>query len=679
MQRRKIIPPILLFLVSVISFGLFIPKLGFYMDDWRVLAAARTQGVAGLQQFLAYDGRPYAVYFYDWMIKLLGYTPFHWHVFVFAARFLSACLVWLIVRRVWKSQTVQACWVALLFLIYPVFFQQQVSVAFSQHWASYLLFFASIYLMVLAVQIPRARIVLTFFSMLMAGLQLLNVEYFVGIELLRLPLLYILFADRELNAKQRIGMTLKAWVPYALVLIGFVLWRLFFIQLPIEDRNHPEVLFGLVEHPRYYSARLVQMVLQDTLNMFVTAWYKTINPALFAIEKGPSLWVNISIWAGVALVGVVTAFFLFSQNRTDPGTHSRWYQSAVPVGLLGVLLGHAPSWAIGRQAFEGGLWSDRFALPAMFGASLLMVAVIDAVMKNNRQKIILISLMTALAVGANLRNVQDYIRSWQMQTDFYWQLTWRAPGIETPVAIFSDNELFPKMGEYPSSMAFSLLYPQDENEKYVSFWLFSLNKHFANRLDHLFKGGELYAKTASFEFDVSSRNSLVVDYDPDSHCLWLLSPSDQDNPLVAEISRKASAISDIARISPASSPGFPPVEIIGREPPRSWCYYYQKAELASQFADWATVEDIYNEALSNGLTASNPMELTPFIQAYLYQSKWDEAYHLSMVSVEQNAEIAPWICGIWENSFDQPGGPSADLQDEICNQLHCQGQISSEE
>lgn len=314
----------------------------------------------------------------------------------------------------------------------------------------------------------------------------------------------------------------------------------------------------------------------------------------------------------------------------------------------------------------------------MFGASLLVVAVIDAVMRNTRQKILLVSVLTALAVGANFRNAQDYIRSWQMQTDFYWQLTWRAPGIETPAAIFSDNELFPKMGEYPSSMAFSLLYPQDENEKYVSFWLFSLNKHFANQLDHLFKGGELYAKTASFEFDASSRNNLVVDYDPESHCLWLLSPSDKDNPLVPEISRKVSVISDIERISPAGSPGFPPVEIVGQEPPKSWCYYYQKAELASQFEDWETVEDLYNESVSNGFTAVNPIELTPFIQAFVHQEKWDEAYQLSMMSVEQNSETSPWVCEIWKSSFDQPGGPSPDLQDEIGRQLHCQNQIASE-
>jgi len=662
---QKFLAPTFLLFVAIVSFGIFIPKLGFYMDDWRVLVASRTQGLAGLQKFFAYDARPFAAYFFDGLIKLLGLKPAHWHLYGLLARWLSSVLVWLIIKNTWKNKSVQAIWVAALFLIYPAFFQQQVSVAYSQHWTSFLLYFLSFYLMILSIQKPRFQALFITLSIISMSLELIIIEYFVGLELLRLPIIYVILLEKIPNKKQRIRSTIKAWLPYAMVLVAFVIWRLFFIDLPVDDRNRPEVLFGLFEHPKYFIARLIQMGIQDTINIFVSVWYKTVDPVLFRIDKDPGMMLNWAIWGGVALLAIsITAFFLF-QNGDDKNQDSRWYSSAIPIGLMGVFLGHAPSWVIGRQAFDGGFWSDRFALPAIFGASIFVVACIDAIFKKYRQKAILISVLIALAVGANLRNTQDFIRSWQMQKDLYWQLIWRAPSIKTPTALFTDNELFPKMGEYPSSMAFSLLYPEDDESRYVNLWLFSINKHFAKDMEKILKGNELYAKTASFEFDVSSKDTLVLEYQPEAHCLWVLSPQDADNPLIPEISRQAAVLSDLGRISSEENSGFPPADIFGKEPIKSWCYYYQKAQLAGQFKQWQEVVRQYELASQLGFVPQSEAEYLSLIEADINLESWDSAQELTKFVLDKNPAMAARLLHLWQSNTSSPVDVQVNMQNNL--------------
>jgi len=52
-----------------------------------------------------------------------------------------------------------------------------------------------------------------------------------------------------------------------------------------------------------------------------------------------------------------------------------------------------------------------------------------------------------------------------------------------------------------------------------------------------------------------------------------------------------------------------PEDIFGKEPPHTWCYYYEKAELARQAGDWEQVakletrqpvEDTYQATLMSG-------------------------------------------------------------------------------
>jgi hypothetical protein len=93
--------------------------------------------------------------------------------------------------------------------------------------------------------------------------------------------------------------------------------------------------------------------------------------------------------------------------------------------------------------------------------------------------------LIAASIGWHALNSNEYRRSWIEQTDFYWQLYWRAPYIAPGTAILSAGEILPRMGEYPTSFALSTLYPESEQVEELKYYFFNLEKHFDTQLEDL--------------------------------------------------------------------------------------------------------------------------------------------------------------------------------------------------
>ena len=64
--------PVLLLIVCIIAFGLFIPQLGYFQDDWGPVYTHYTSGARGLLDIFKHDGRPFASWIYLLGIHLLG-------------------------------------------------------------------------------------------------------------------------------------------------------------------------------------------------------------------------------------------------------------------------------------------------------------------------------------------------------------------------------------------------------------------------------------------------------------------------------------------------------------------------------------------------------------------------------------------------------------------------------
>jgi hypothetical protein len=87
----------------------------------------------------------------------------------------------------------------------------------------------------------------------------------------------------------------------------------------------------------------------------------------------------------------------------------------------------------------------------------------------------------------------------------------------------------------------------------------------------------------------------------------------------------------------------PSAIVFGPEPGHGWCYYYQKADLASQRGDWNQVMQLAEEAVSMNLNPSDQIEWMPFLQAYAMSGKTDKLTSV-LDQVQSNEYAARQIC-----------------------------------
>ena len=129
-------------LVCILAFGLFIPFLGFYWDDWPTIFYTYNQRVGQLATHFSYD-RPFSVWGY-WLIGRLGTAPLTWHLAALLVRWgCVVALAWAL-KPLWPKNSRTILFVGLLFAIYPGYYLQSSSVIFSSHLFAYLFFFISL-------------------------------------------------------------------------------------------------------------------------------------------------------------------------------------------------------------------------------------------------------------------------------------------------------------------------------------------------------------------------------------------------------------------------------------------------------------------------------------------------------------------------------------------------------
>ena len=639
--------PFVLLLITVVSFGLLIPWLGFYWDDWPVIYMTNTQGTAGFWGFYQYD-RPFSAWTYILFAPLLGTYPLTWQIFVLLLRWLTAVFVWMSLKMIWPQKPRQVFWIALLFAVCPIFPQQPVAVAYSQHWLSYLFFFCSIYFMLRALDNRRYFLLFTALAVFTSFMQLFTMEYFIGLELLRPIILWLYFREREsetfakLLFKRVIG---SVWI-YAVLLLAYVIWRIFFIRLAGTDPNSPVFLGKLLTTPLDALLEFAQKTAQDFVYL-IASWLVAVKPANLDLHRSFSI-------IALAIAIIITALFGMVINRYQPAAQhageDRWHIYAMAFGVLAILLGMLPVWVIDRQVSIGPL-GPRFSLAAMFGISILFIGFLEWLSPRTTAKLTVICILLGIAIHTNLYAARAFQRSWNKQRTFYWQLIWRAPYIEPGTAFISNGEIFSYVGLYSTSMGISLIYPPAENPTEVPYWFFSYWERLYRYQKEMVSGTVLTGGLRNYSFHGDSKNTLLLDFSPEQNrCLHFSSLRDGEDKDWPGAMRWLIGLSNLTRIKEDPPSNWKvPTSILGPEPKHTWCYYFEKAELASQVEDWPGVIDLMQEAKDQGFAPMDMREFMPLLDAYLQTGDNAKALSLSLQMSHLSKNIGDRVCNAWLN------------------------------
>ena len=642
--------PFVLFGVCYAAYGLVIPYLGLYFDDWHHVYYAFARGIDSLWELLLYDNRPTAAIYHIVFFQIIGFRPMNWHVLAFILRFFTVLMTWLSLQAIWPDHKREATWVALLFAVYPLFKFQPVAVAYSLHWAAYLLFSISIWAMIESVRKPRYYWLFLFLSLTTGSLHLFLLEYFAGIEMIRPVILWMMIEKK--NGFSRVKKIFQYLLPYLLLFILFAVYRVLFMPVPEGDidRNLPRLIFEFTESPLAATFDLMQTVLQDMVSILYSVWNSVFSPKIFVFSQS----ANLKIMFMVLVVGTALFFYLsylriYESESSRSGTF--WYREAFWVGLIWTLLGPLPAWiTVSGITLDNVLWSNRYGLASMVGASLFIVAVAEGLIGNKIYRTIFYCVLVSFAVGWHARNSNDFRWAWTKQSRFYSQLYWRAPYILPGTAILSDGEIFPQMTENSTSYALGALYPSGEIFQAYKYWFYGLYGNFNEKREDLVAGMPLMARSFSSSFSGTSHDSLVIYYEPEKNqCLWVLRPEDRDIRILPEITREAVVISNLDRIEADSPMARPmPSVIFGEATEQTWCYFYQKADLARQYRDWERIVELWDEADEIGFTPGNGVEYIPFIEGYAYQTKWDKAREMTFMANRITSAMHPILCATWD-------------------------------
>ena len=668
----------LLFLaISILAFGLQIPWLGYYVDDWIILQAYNSGGLERLFEYAFRDNRPVVFWLWGLGFELFGSSTVAWHIWALFWRWLAVVMVWLGWQHLWPKARYQTTLAALIFAVYPLFTQQPTALTYSFHWICFFLWALSVYWMIRSVQEPRRFVPFTVGAILSGGVQLFAQEFYVGLELLRPVILWVALLPLVAPWKARLGRVLRAWLPY-LVLFGLYLaWRLVWMPVPGDDRNEPTVLLGLLSQPVQTIIRLAEMFFQDMVEILVGAWFLTISPAIFTA----SLISSLMAW-GTAVAAFLLLVWLiirpFQRSASGERLSPSWHQVAVPFGLVAMIFGFLPGWAIGRHIYDPvGAFNDRFGLAAMLGASLVVIGLLDYFLRKDSQRVILACLLVSLAVGHHFRSTTQYRWSWEKQRQLFWQLKWRAPSIQARTAILGEGALVGYIGSWANTSAFNQMYGSTKDTRDPDYWYLDLHKYdVSTSVD---QGLPISDYRKFLWFTNPADHSLLISFEPEKdQCLWVLAERDFQHPYLSEKLRQAMPLSNPGRILASPDPALR-ADIFGAEPPRTWCYYYQKADLAAQTGDWAGAVDLWQQAQQAGLRPGARTEYAPFIEAALHSAEWDLALELSKEANVPDYEMWAYNCRIWQVATDAMP-PSEDKTRAIASAvetLQCQGYLQS--
>lgn len=652
--------PMALFLLAGVTYGYALPFLGYYWSDWEVVFFTK---LAPSFQFGFYaEDRPFP-WTYELIYFLVGSRPTGWHIVTLLLRWAGVLFFVYALIQFWPEYRRQIYWLGALLAVYPGFVQQTQSAAFSRHIMTLFLFTLSLYLMALAIRQPKFARLFFPLSWIAAFLHLFTIEYFAGIELMRPVLIWALVA----NGNQKFLHSLRKAALYSLPYIAvtaFFLWARF------------------IYYPSAFQTLARLESIGSTMSEFQGSFFGTLltffNKGLLDILYSTlQVWVDSIIGFGGlnfqrgiawfafgvgALFALAFSFFYATGEEDVPNRSSP--TRMIFIGLLMFVTSALPIWAIGKEVGTGG-WNERFTLAPMFGACLIVVGIVLLFVRPAGQKWVLGFLLT-FSVATQITIVNGYRRDWMTQPHYYWQLYWRAPALQPNTAVLSFG--------YPSSFithdmdatwAVNVLYDFQITDGSIPYMFITPEQEMYFQPDVAFK-----RPARNLIFHGNTSDAIAVLRQTENSCLRVLDSAYMYDPMLEEGSGKLIPLSDLSRIIPEPEPVLPDADIFGPEPPHTWCYYFQKADLARQMRNWNEVLDLYQQAQQLGFYPEYGAEYIPFIEAYAQTGDWQKAYDLTLAAEELTPRHKRLLCSNW---FRLAKIPSADMKmvEQVDRTLSC--------
>ncbi len=617
----------LLIIAAIVIVGclLYVPgltKLGLYRDDWNNFYNLTVRGPEMLIKAYEAD-RPADGYLITVLFRLFGTDIKAYFIWNLCCRILGSVFFALALLIIWPKTPKMAGLAGVLAVAFPGFLQQIDGIAYVPHQTAMLFFMLSLWLTALACEPGQKswNVLFTFLSMLFCFAYMILMEYYVGMEIYRIALIYMMNREQAGKGKPRsFFQCLLSYIPYLIPLVGFLVWRVFFFQAERAGTDFTtEIIRPILEHPRHELADLAVRTVKSVWKLFAGVWtipaYNMVN-GLGMKDFVRTLIPSVMIFSASQLF-----LFLMHRRKTDESVAdanneaAQWLAFGLICGTVSIL----PLIAAGRDInFSASL--DRFSWPGMIGAILFLTGLLgslrDRVLRN-----VLTMAAVLLTVFVQCQNQFNYIHQWD-QTKAYWQqLMWRAPAMEEGTTILSGGSLLVEEDYDVFAPASMIYYPGEIDWAPVGAEVLNTN----TVRDVIFqRNGAREVRQIYVEKNYD--RLLAVSKPTDNSCLRVI---DGNNPVysssdwtkVPEIGSWSKLTQIITNPEQAAALPF----FLGEEHEHGWCYYFEKMELALQMDDSEKAAALADQAAAQNLRAGDSVEWIPVIDAYAKTDRMEDA------------------------------------------------------
>jgi len=667
--------PIALLLFCIAAYGLLIPTLGFYWDDWPMTWFGHVLGPLGYIGVLSSD-RPFLGLIYILTTFILKLVPFQWQIFGLITRWLTTWSVYWTLKNLWPKHTEKIAWISILFAVYPGFKQQPISVIYGNGLVLLAAFFLSLGLMIKAIKNPRMYWLFTGFALICYAFCTFSTEYYVGLDMIRPLFIWLVVSETVQGTGKRLIKSFLYWLPYLVVLVAFLIWRVFIFKFPTYQ---PMLFEPQASNAKLQILQLIDRVVQDSIKAGLLSWVSVFRIPTTDDFSHPS---TLLYWI-IVVIGIgVTIFYLFkltqsnteNPDTTTPDPNPNWGLMVTLIGVFTLLVAGWPFW-ITELPIDLNFPYDRFTLAFMLGSCLLVVGLLEWLIKSRPQKIILLGLIVGLAIGLQYQNANTYRREWQNQIDFFWQLTWRAPGLKPGTSLLTDQMPLTYYSDNSLTAPLNWIYAPDFKSGDMPYFLIYTRERLGTVLPAFKENLPMHKDYRAFNFNSTTSQALTFVY-PINGCLRILDPK-QTNlyPSMPNGLEAAVKISHLNQIIPnPATPTKPPQDIFGAEPAHTWCYYYEKADLARQQGDWEQVVTLGEEAIQKKFFPENPLDYLLITDGYAMTGQWQKALDLTrQVDQASHSQLRPKLCDnlSWINKSSSPDPVNKAAIISLRNEYQC--------
>ncbi len=649
----------LLFFISALAYLPNISKFSLYKDDWYYIVDGYFGGPKIFRDMFFID-RPLRGYLWQYLFSLLGTDPLPYQIMAYIWRLISGLLYFWLLNLVWPKHEKTNLWIAMFFLLYPGYLWWVSGVEYQPYILTQLLQVFSFVTMLLFLKTSNVIKKLFFFgcSTIAGWIGLMFVDYTIGLELFRIVIVY-LFISHEFGITQaatRIKRTLTSWLPFLIVPVSFMIWRIFFFTNIRPETSISFQLSQFTSAPLQVSLNWLQSFIKSFVNINFTGWVKPFYDNFFSIGL-----VDLLIAVFLGGLGVLAVKLFFTKNsiadREDAGSTTEttsWKKEAIIGGVIGVAGGIIPIVLMNREITIESY--SHYLLNILMAATPIIVAGVYWVHSKKVRHGILLALVGFLILS-NYSYSANVVKEETTIAEFWQQVFIRAPRIAPDTTFLVSLPNGYDVDNWDAIWApVNYLYAQPSDVTVVDGvvrYPFAGLKPEIETSKNILMNSEMGIGYRTHLFYTRYDQLVVLSQPTLGSCVHIidsrwprLSLFDSDQVLLFA---SQSDISNI--ISPRGYLNYDE-RIFGKLDEDNWCGIYQKAELALQLEQWDQIAGLKSEAESKGFKPGDEIEWMPFLQGAIYYG--DAEQITSIMSQITQPFVASQACTTF-NAMQQGG------------------------